>query len=147
MLKSNIKIRQLQYLAICAVLLLTIAVIYIYILSPWMYPNEMARLELLKLKSHQQAILKAQEDFNNSNYRIISWGLMDSESPIITQAELLKERFNIQTIYGGCIRSDIMASYDSTMRVLTTEKFGKDTLNKTISEAIDKATTRKNSLE
>lgn len=111
------------------VLLSVSAVFIVLIYEPWKSEYERSYDRLLnKCNSCENASALAEKDFFANTYQIIEWGYLTDDSDAVR----LYKNFGIKTFSGGCIPNNELECYNKKMKLMLFEKFGMDTLNKTI---------------
>ena len=129
------KFNKLTYFSLFGVVLFAAIILLAMIFEPWKTKNERAFDELSAYsKNCASATHQATSDFANKKYQIIQWGFVE-HGYVSKSAELLEDKFDILTIYGGCVQIEELSCYDSKMRQLLSGKFGAETLHKVLIEA------------
>jgi hypothetical protein len=88
-----------------------------------------------KCRDCDKAKQLAYEDSRQNKFRIIFWGLPNERSITAELIPILKERFNIQSLSGGCVELRNIECYNQQMKELLPLKFGKAALDQAYLEA------------
>ncbi len=99
-------------------------------------PNTLAIEELrYRCRDCEKAEQLAYQHFDQKQRRIIFWGLPEEGMTTTELMPLLAERFNIQSLLGGCVRNPNIECYNQKMKELLVAEFGREALDRAYLEA------------
>ena len=134
---KKIKFAPTALVAALATLVVFYAILLIFPWIRWTNSPDVRAMEELRYQCKSVAWAKqlAGEDFKKGRYRVIEWGLARGSSINPELEELLRKKFNVQLLSGGCVSTDRLEVYDEEMRRLLLAKYGEEPLDETYREA------------